>query len=87
MLKADLKKGMQYIEEAANLGHSDALFWLGYSYHTGIGVPQDTGKGLSFLLKASEQKNHGALYYLAQLYRYGDGVAQDRTVRECAYSK
>jgi TPR repeat protein len=45
IVEKDYLKAFKYLEMAANLNHSEALFQLGMMYHCGYGIDQDTEKG------------------------------------------
>jgi TPR repeat protein len=70
----------EYFQRAASLGDSQSLYWLGYAYHHGIGVEQNSMNALECLQSAAAKENRDAQYYLALMYRNGDGVPQDSEV-------
>ena len=56
----DYARMIEYFTEAAQAGHSDAQYQLGYSYENGIGVPINIGKAKYWYDKASAQGNSKA---------------------------
>ena len=66
--------------EAAELGHEEAQFELGYRCYNGWGVPKDLNKAAEWYRKAAEQGHEEAQFRLGQCYEYGRGVERNTTV-------
>lgn len=68
---------------AAELGDSEAQYWLGYAYDAGVCVEENSEKSLYYLNKAAKANHPGACYYLAQMYRLGEKIEKDTVVMQC----
>ncbi len=55
-------------QQAADLGHTEAIFELGVCYLFGDGVAEDREKGLSLITRAKDAGNTTALAMLAKYY-------------------
>lgn len=55
-------------QQAAEQGHTEAIFELGICYLFGDGVPEDREKGLSLITRAKDAGNATALAMLAKYY-------------------
>lgn len=64
-------------EQAAQLGHDRAMFYLGVCYEHGNGVAKNLTQALRWYEKAAQLDHEAAMYNLAFSYRNGDGVPQD----------
>jgi TPR repeat protein len=74
----DSKKGLHYLEEAAQDSFDPAISLLGEIYLRGYyGVHKDEEKGVQMLLEAAEMENPRALSVLSRCYDNGVGVEQD----------
>ena len=62
---------------AANAGNAEAMFYLGYMYASGFGVPQDYGQARQWYEKGAAAGNAAAMTNLGLLYENGQGVPQD----------
>ena len=62
---------------AAEAGHSEAQFHVGWCYHDGDGVQQDYVEAVKWYLKAAEQGYADAQVNLGHCYEKGEGVPQD----------
>ena len=62
---------------AAEAGHSEAQYYLGYCYDNGEGVPQDYLDGAKWYCNAAEQGHADAQANLGYCYIEGHGVPQD----------
>lgn len=72
-------EAVKWYRKAAEQGHAEAQFNLGYCYYLGIGLIQDEAKGLRWYRKAAEQKYTIAQYKLG--IRYYLGLTRRKT--EC----
>lgn len=61
----------EWYRRAAERGHDDAQYNLGFMYLLGEGVASDPNEGLRWLLRAADQENEMAIRLLADLYRHG----------------
>jgi len=71
------KEAIKWYRKAANTGHPDAQFSLGYCYLNGLGVATDEDVACKWLKKAAEQKHPEAVYNLGTCFEQGSGVAID----------
>ena len=72
-------KAAYWLERAAEQGHSDAQFNIGFFYSEGKGVEQSYSKAIYWYKKAAEQGNSSAQYNIGVCYYNGDGVEQSKT--------
>jgi TPR repeat protein len=72
----DPKRGVAFLEKAAEAGHTGAMHALGLAYLNGQGVPADPATAASWLRKGAEAGDVSSQTALAQLYRTGKGVEQ-----------
>ena len=68
---------MRWYENAAQAGHPQAQFYLGYMYETGARISRDPAKAAIWYQRAGEQGHAQAQHNLGQLYHRGDGLARD----------
>lgn len=83
------REGQQALEEGdytaalkefvplARHGNSVAQFNLGFMYHEGKGVPQDSKESLKWYRLAADQGDPAAQFNIGVMYEKGDGVPQD----------
>ena len=76
-LPQDDAQAVALYRKAADQGHADAQFNLGYAYAYGQGVPQDYAQAVAWYRKAADQGNAHAQNNLGHAYRNGQGVPQD----------
>jgi uncharacterized protein len=67
----DLMRAAEWYRLAAERGHSDAQYNLGFMYLLGEGVPADVEKGLWWLRQAASLGDFSAFRLLADIYRHG----------------
>jgi TPR repeat protein len=67
----DPAQGAAWYRKAAERGHSDAQYNLGFMYILGEGVLADVGEGLRWLHRSADQGEGFAFRLLADLYRHG----------------
>lgn len=65
------KKGLGYLNMAANAGNPDAVVALAYAVYTGIGVPANARKAAEMLEEAAAMGNPAAYIYLAYVTAKG----------------
>ena len=77
--KNDLASATRFVacRVAAEAGHADAQYSLGYMYSTGEGVPQDYAGAAVWYRRAAEQGDASAQVNLGSMYYKGEGVPQD----------
>jgi uncharacterized protein len=76
----DSARAAEWYRRAAERGHPDAQYNLGFMYLLGEGVQVDPGEGLLWLRRSAEQGDEQSLRLLADLYRKGNyGVAANET--------
>lgn len=70
----DYEEAVNWYNKAAELGHAEALYSLGYCYEKGEGVDFDEGEAFEWYLKAAElghlrsQTEVGRLFYMTDQY-------------------
>lgn len=64
-------------QRLASQGNSFAQFSLGYGYHYGEGVDQDSVKAIEWYTKAADQGFAAAKYNLGVMYGKGEGIQID----------
>jgi uncharacterized protein len=67
----DPSRGAEWYRRAAERGHSDAQYNLGFMYLLGEGVPSDPLEGLRWLRIAADQGDDQSLRLPADLYQNG----------------
>ena len=73
----DYAEAAVWYRRAAEAGHANAQFNLGYMYNAGEGVPQDYTEALAWYRRAAEAGHARAQVNLGGMYHRGEGVAQD----------
>ena len=74
----DSDRAAEWYRLAAERGHPDAQYNLGFMYLRGEGVPTDSNEGLRWLRRLAEQGDEQSLRLLADLYRNGNyGISAD----------
>lgn len=85
----------QYYKQAANTGHTQAAFQVGYAYHTGNGVPVNETIAQRYFQKAfqgfmqQEQQKPDAFteFQIGRMYERGFGTEKDRDKAQEWYQK
>jgi uncharacterized protein len=75
--KGDYAAALKEFLSLAREGNSIAQFNLGFMYHEGKGVPQDSKEALKWYRLAADQGDPAAQFSLGVMYDNGDGVPQD----------
>ena len=70
-------KVFMLFEKAADQGHVDAQYKLGWMYYHGCGVEKDPSQEIKWYEKAAQQGHVNAQYELGRLYYLGQSVDQD----------
>ena len=73
----DAAQQVQLFQQAANLGHLDAMLHLGFAYEYGNGISKNAYEAAKWFRKAAEQGNAGAQDRMAYCYDKGFGVEHD----------
>ena len=73
----DFAEAVKCWSEAAEQGHTEAQFFLGICYESGIAVDEDLEKAFDLYAKSAEEGCAGAQTQLGLCYASGQGVAQD----------
>lgn len=73
----DYTNALAWYRKAADLGHADAQFWVGYLYEVGRGTDKNETEAAKWYQNAVDQKNTPAMVNLALLYEKGRGVTRD----------
>jgi|SRR5579872_799305 len=77
LAKGDYTVALKKFLLLARQGSSVAQFNLGFMYHEGKGVPQDSTEALKWYRLASASGDPAAQFNLGVMYEKGDGVPQD----------
>lgn len=68
---------MDAFSKSADMGNSDAMYFLGEIYFQGIGVEADWGKAGTYFRMACENGNRRAMSIYGKMLFMGDGVTQN----------
>lgn len=71
------EEAVKWFRKAAELGHAEAQWYLGYRLMDGIGTPVDEVEGLSWFHRAAAGGKIEAHNHIGYSYYYGKGVEQD----------
>ena len=79
--ESDMKKGMDYLRQSADMGYIDAISTIGYCYETGSGgVEKDYTESLKYYRKLADNNIGYGLFKMGLYYELGDGgVEKDST--------
>jgi TPR repeat protein len=80
-------KIMRAWRKAAEGGHSQAQFCIGFCYDYGKGVTEDHNAAAEWYAKAAAQGNALGLCNLGRLFEFGKGVARDFKSAAACYAK
>lgn len=85
----DAAQKVQLFQQAANLGHLDAMLHLGFAYEYGNGISKNAYEAVKWFRKAAEQGNAGAQDRMAYCYDKGFGVERDldKAIEWCQRAK
>ena len=76
----NLKKAVNYFQQSADLGNTNAITFLGICNIGGIGIKKDETKGMKLLQRAVDEGNTLALVFPLLLFTKGPfGPLQDKT--------
>lgn len=75
--KKDDKKGVEWLEKAANTGHLRAQFVYGSLFEDGVTVPKDLAKAVQWYQKAASGGFPMAQHSVGVAYEIGQGVEKD----------
>jgi len=81
-IEQDHAKAMEWFVKAADQGHVDGIYSVGWAYLAGEGVERDLTKGAEWMSKAVDKGHGKAMRHLARLLFMGQGVEKD-TKRAC----
>ena len=68
------EEAVRWYQLAADQGHADALFYLGFAYTYGKGVQQSNEEGVRWYRRAADQGHADAQFWLGIAYEDGEGV-------------
>ena len=71
-VEVDYEKAAEWFTKAAEQGHAEAQYNLGFCYENGKGVPQDNEKAVEWYEKAAEQGYDDAIKKLEELKEKGE---------------
>lgn len=72
-------EALKCFQTAYDMGHSGAMYNLGYMYENGEGVVRDTRKAFDWYLKAANYGDVEAMSMVADRYLLGNGVSENRS--------
>lgn len=72
-------EALRYYHPAAELGHADSQFSLGYMYDEGYGIEENNVEAAEWYRRAAEQGDAAAQHNLGTMYLNGEGVEKDLT--------
>ena len=72
-------EAVEWFRKAAEQGHAEGQFRLGFCYDCGLGVAEDQSKEVYWFRKAAEQGHAEGQFRLGLDYYYGSGVAEDQS--------
>ena len=75
--KGEYELAVTMFTSAAQEGHVEAQFSLGYSYNVGRGTTRDHAKAVEWYKKAADQGHVIAMNNLGLQYLNGQGITQD----------
>jgi TPR repeat protein len=75
-----------YAARAAEAGSAEAQRTLGFMYHRGIGVEQDSGRAAELWTEASPGGDGYAAFNLAGLHRKGEVLLSGEEAISCWFS-
>ena len=81
----DVKKGLAYIEDAANRGYIDAIYHMGYIYETGSYVEVDHVKALSYYKLLADNGVAMGFFKMGLYYELGDGGVEADSTKAIEY--
>lgn len=82
----DEARGMELIQQAADQGHIDAIYTLGYCYETGSHVDGvDHAKALSYFRPLAENEIAAGQFKMGLYYELGDGGLEADSVKAIEY--
>ncbi len=81
------QKAFACFQKAAELGHAEAQYWLGFCYANGFGVAKNLENAFKWLQKSADQGNADAQCGIAWCYENGIGVPQDPEKASVWYQK
>jgi hypothetical protein len=70
-------KALDFLQQAAEHGHTRAMLRLGMLYRQGVGAPQNYQLAAKWIGEAARQGDPQAMLEFGRLYREGVGVARD----------
>ena len=73
----DKSEATFWYRKAAEQGHKEAQFTMGYRYEFGKGVQQNYKEAIAWYLKAAEQGHPSAQNYLGVMTSLGQGTPQN----------
>mmetsp|Transcript_124184 Transcript_124184/g.386721 ORF Transcript_124184/g.386721 Transcript_124184/m.386721 type:complete len:108 (-) Transcript_124184:300-623(-) len=76
-VQGDVESAAALCEQAAHLGHVEAMATLGAHYLAGEGVPLDSARAAGWLARAAERGHGGAQCNLSVLLMHGIGIPRD----------
>lgn len=72
-----VEAGWREIETAAEMGHTRALYQLGYLYRLGVGRPAAPEKAVDYFRQGAERGDPYGIYDYGKAQFYGRGTAKD----------
>ncbi|MEZ5003551.1 MAG: tetratricopeptide repeat protein [Chitinophagales bacterium] len=75
--QGEMEAAIPILQQAADAGHAEAQFNLGYCYYAGIAVEQNYEKAIELISKSADRGFNEAIFQMMINYASGNGVEQD----------
>src|SRR5581483_5607221 len=79
-------EALKEFRQLADQGDPQSLYFIGFFYHMGYGVPRDDAEAAKWFKRAAEKNHSQAQYYLGKLSEQGKGVEKDLVAAHMWYS-
>jgi TPR repeat protein len=80
------EEALTEFKRLAEQGDVKSIYYVGFFYHNGFGVPRDNAEAAKWFLKAAQQNDAQSQYYLGLLSTKGDGMPKDPVAAHMWYS-
>ncbi|MCL2416460.1 MAG: T9SS type A sorting domain-containing protein [Bacteroidales bacterium] len=76
-VEQNFETAFRYLKKAAESGHPQTLYGVGFFYYRGLGVEQSYSKAIEYFRAAASQQHGMSAFMLGLIYRNGYGVERD----------
>ncbi|MCL2417236.1 MAG: T9SS type A sorting domain-containing protein [Bacteroidales bacterium] len=76
-VEQNFETAFRYLKKAAESGHPQTLYGVGFFYYRGLGVEQSYSKAIEYFRAATSQQHGMSAFMLGLIYRNGFGVERD----------